>query len=303
MLLVAEQKRYAQAVNSRLAKLKSEYGGYRKSLKATGNGVDEETDRSKIEQVAVDWPWWYRLHAMWSELPNYNPVGVINSKAGVDHGAEAAAIFAATDGVDPDEVQGSPEWEDLDETETAAAVAVTAEDDTISLPSHADIGVPHARPATSVAGPHTTTVSTPVPSASSMAVSKEKGKPTTILNPRSNPLVTHKRKVSLANADFVVQHAADTAMLTAKRQLAADERKENSERKARTKLAELKMRLDHQATESSKNREFELQKLRLAHGIHGFTLAALPQQAAPDLARASPFNWDLLEADFGYQPM
>jgi hypothetical protein len=34
------------------------------------------------------------LHAFWSELPNYNPVGVSTSTAGQDFGAHAAALFA-----------------------------------------------------------------------------------------------------------------------------------------------------------------------------------------------------------------
>jgi len=41
----------------------------------------------------VEWPYWDDLHGFWSELPNYNPVGVSTSTAGQDFGAHAAALF------------------------------------------------------------------------------------------------------------------------------------------------------------------------------------------------------------------
>jgi len=42
----------------------------------------------------VEWPYWDDLHGFWSELPNYNPVGVSMSTAGQDFGAHAVALFA-----------------------------------------------------------------------------------------------------------------------------------------------------------------------------------------------------------------
>jgi hypothetical protein len=41
----------------------------------------------------VDWPWWSEFHSFWRELPNYSPVAVESSTPGVDHAAEAIALF------------------------------------------------------------------------------------------------------------------------------------------------------------------------------------------------------------------
>jgi hypothetical protein len=41
----------------------------------------------------MEWPYWDDLHGFWSELPNYNPVGVSTSTAGQNFGAHAAALF------------------------------------------------------------------------------------------------------------------------------------------------------------------------------------------------------------------
>jgi hypothetical protein len=38
------------------------------------------------------------LHNLWSELPNYNPVGVTNSGPGQDFAAKAAAVFSKRSG-------------------------------------------------------------------------------------------------------------------------------------------------------------------------------------------------------------
>jgi hypothetical protein len=45
------------------------------------------------ERIRAEWPYWDDLHGFWSELPNYNPVGVSTSTAGQDFGALAAALF------------------------------------------------------------------------------------------------------------------------------------------------------------------------------------------------------------------
>ena len=46
----------------------------------------------------MEWPYWDDLHGFWSELPNYNPVGVSTSTAGQDFGAHAAALFTKPSG-------------------------------------------------------------------------------------------------------------------------------------------------------------------------------------------------------------
>ena len=47
----------------------------------------------RTDRIRKEWPFWDDLHGFWSELPNYNPVGVSTSTAGQDFGTHAVALF------------------------------------------------------------------------------------------------------------------------------------------------------------------------------------------------------------------
>ena len=50
------------------------------------------------EKIQEQWPFYNNLHNIWSELPNYNPVGVTNSGPGQDFAARAATVFSKRSG-------------------------------------------------------------------------------------------------------------------------------------------------------------------------------------------------------------
>lgn len=45
------------------------------------------------EGFCLEWPFWDDLHAFWSELPNYNPIGVTNAMSGQGFNDQAARLF------------------------------------------------------------------------------------------------------------------------------------------------------------------------------------------------------------------
>jgi hypothetical protein len=46
-----------------------------------------------IAKILDEWPFYADLHDLWSELPNYNPVGVSNTAPGQDLAGQAASLF------------------------------------------------------------------------------------------------------------------------------------------------------------------------------------------------------------------
>ena len=52
----------------------------------------------QTEKIQEQWPFYNDLHNLWSELPNYNPVGITNSSPGQDFAAKAAAVFSKQSG-------------------------------------------------------------------------------------------------------------------------------------------------------------------------------------------------------------
>ncbi|KIJ96210.1 hypothetical protein K443DRAFT_10781 [Laccaria amethystina LaAM-08-1] len=91
-LYAANPARFVTSVETRLRRLKAEYSKYVKDIGATGAGLDPE-EVTPGTTVTVDWPWWSGFHSFWRELPNYSPVAVESSTPGVDHAAEAIALF------------------------------------------------------------------------------------------------------------------------------------------------------------------------------------------------------------------
>ncbi|KAF8156112.1 hypothetical protein B0H34DRAFT_809019 [Crassisporium funariophilum] len=53
---------------------------------------------SVIEYCFKEWSFYEDLHSIWSELPNYNPVGVTTSHPGQDFAGKAAALFTKKGG-------------------------------------------------------------------------------------------------------------------------------------------------------------------------------------------------------------
>ncbi len=49
--------------------------------------------RCYTEKIRNEWPFWDDLHAIWRELPNYNPVGISNAEGGQNHSEQAAHLF------------------------------------------------------------------------------------------------------------------------------------------------------------------------------------------------------------------
>ncbi|EKM49372.1 uncharacterized protein PHACADRAFT_33447 [Phanerochaete carnosa HHB-10118-sp] len=79
-----------------LCRLKSKYTSYVKWLKETGGGVEDSDEYKNIlAKIHAEWPFWDDLHLWWKELPNYNPIEILNSTASSSHAANAAAIFDA----------------------------------------------------------------------------------------------------------------------------------------------------------------------------------------------------------------
>lgn len=46
-----------------------------------------------LELINEEWPFYNNLHSLWSELPSYNPIGIITSCAGQDLAAHAASLW------------------------------------------------------------------------------------------------------------------------------------------------------------------------------------------------------------------
>jgi len=55
---------------------------------AAGQHEDGETKQDEvnlIEQYQAKWPWWNDLHSIWSQRPNFNPIGIENAGKGGNH--------------------------------------------------------------------------------------------------------------------------------------------------------------------------------------------------------------------------
>ncbi|KAI0267946.1 hypothetical protein BGY98DRAFT_883539, partial [Russula aff. rugulosa BPL654] len=82
--------RFARSTQQQFQRLKKTYVKYARKIQGTGGGVNGDSEHvNLIEKIRKEWPFWDDLHAFWSELPNYNPVGVSTSTAGQDFGAHA----------------------------------------------------------------------------------------------------------------------------------------------------------------------------------------------------------------------
>ena len=70
-------------------------------------------------EIVKKWPWWNELHAFWRELPNYNPIAVMNATPGNDHAADANALFDVQEkddelvGIEDEEEDGDSEKEHI----------------------------------------------------------------------------------------------------------------------------------------------------------------------------------------------
>ncbi|KAJ3885659.1 hypothetical protein GG344DRAFT_18479, partial [Lentinula edodes] len=80
---------FATSLQQQFAKLKKTYSKHVRRLKDTGGGLLPEDQaqniigisnplRKHVKQIQEEFEFWDDLHAMWSELPNYNPIGVSN---------------------------------------------------------------------------------------------------------------------------------------------------------------------------------------------------------------------------------
>ncbi|KAJ7461450.1 hypothetical protein FB451DRAFT_1371191 [Mycena latifolia] len=128
--------KYATAVDTRLRRLKKEYKKWVVLLGATGAGLhpDQVIPGSNIanllDEIRSKWPWWDDLHPFWSELPNYNPVGVQSSEPGVDHAGDALSLFEPSAGA-------TSEDEDVDDPSSMlGAEDIDLEDDGGDYKSH-----------------------------------------------------------------------------------------------------------------------------------------------------------------------
>ncbi|KAF8152654.1 hypothetical protein B0H34DRAFT_810448 [Crassisporium funariophilum] len=92
-----------------LIRLKKTYQAYCKQFQVTGGGVKEDEDAENLtdqinrltihfRQDSVQMPFYKDLHKMWSELPNYNPIGITTSNPGQDFAGNAEALFAKKSG-------------------------------------------------------------------------------------------------------------------------------------------------------------------------------------------------------------
>ena len=53
-----------------------------------------------LAKINKEWPFYDDLHTIWSELPNYNPIGVSSSQPGQDFAARAVLLFPKSSGDD-----------------------------------------------------------------------------------------------------------------------------------------------------------------------------------------------------------
>ncbi|KAJ3930648.1 MAG: hypothetical protein NXY57DRAFT_962507 [Lentinula lateritia] len=75
-------------------RLKKTYSKHVRRLKDTGGGLlPEDQAQNIIEQIQEEFEFWDDLHAMWSELPNYNPIGVSNATSGSNHSNNTSELF------------------------------------------------------------------------------------------------------------------------------------------------------------------------------------------------------------------
>ncbi|RXW12766.1 hypothetical protein EST38_g13088 [Candolleomyces aberdarensis] len=89
-----DPKWYSKSTQQQFSRLKKKYGEHRARFKDTGEGVKLGSEAANLEaEILQEWPFYADLHALWSELPNYNPVGVSNATPGQDHAGQAASLF------------------------------------------------------------------------------------------------------------------------------------------------------------------------------------------------------------------
>lgn len=76
------------------------------------------------DRICSTWPWWKEFHSFWRELPNYNPISVTTSTPGLDHAAEASALF---DENPPSDRELSPLPNNLDRDGHQADAGITSD--------------------------------------------------------------------------------------------------------------------------------------------------------------------------------
>ncbi|KDR79065.1 hypothetical protein GALMADRAFT_138022 [Galerina marginata CBS 339.88] len=68
--------------------------GYRREFEVTGGGIKDGEDAVNLTaKIQEEWSFYKDLHRLWSELPNYNPIGVTTSFPGQDFAGHAASLF------------------------------------------------------------------------------------------------------------------------------------------------------------------------------------------------------------------
>ncbi|KAF9506508.1 hypothetical protein BS47DRAFT_1399459 [Hydnum rufescens UP504] len=101
-------KEFAKSVGSCLKILRNEYKDLKATLNSTGHGVKPlDVEEGTSAEIKKTFPWWDEFHAFWMDLPNYNPIDVINSAR---CGAEGrCGGLLAGDGLDHEDEQENME--------------------------------------------------------------------------------------------------------------------------------------------------------------------------------------------------
>ncbi|CAK5274958.1 unnamed protein product, partial [Mycena citricolor] len=111
---LADRGSLARSLQQQFSRMKKTYSGHVSKLYATGGGLRPEDDQANlIAQIKEQFVHWDELDGFWRELPNYNPIGVLNAKSGANHGKRAGALFgidAADDILALGDVAHSPSW-------------------------------------------------------------------------------------------------------------------------------------------------------------------------------------------------
>ncbi|GLB38029.1 hypothetical protein LshimejAT787_0410800 [Lyophyllum shimeji] len=115
----ADPARFGRSTQQQFARLKKSYQEYVRMLDGTAGGVRTDEGPAKIR---AEWPFWDDLHGFWSELPNYNPVGVTSSIAGQNFSAQAENLFSNQSDVDIELTSGATsEIDDFGDVEEAVS--------------------------------------------------------------------------------------------------------------------------------------------------------------------------------------
>ncbi|GJJ05876.1 hypothetical protein Clacol_000063 [Clathrus columnatus] len=165
-----DSEHYAQSVGSQLQRLKKKYKECCEKLGATGAGLNPEDIRegseiaNKHEQIRNQWPFWDWLHAMWHELPNYNPVGVSTTGSHCDFADDAAGLWETPDSpLQPQSDESDTEDDNMRiSSGVAAADAHGEEDEDTMLVTPGSGTNPPAKHFSTISHIHSATTSTSI---------------------------------------------------------------------------------------------------------------------------------------------